>query len=76
MLHHQKQIPHNHSIFRHVHKPNVPPHKRKLLMVVVQFQGTERKDEECEDKSYHSLEMVQVVQLSLDHLQAAEERIS
>lgn len=76
MLQHQKQISHNHSMFRHVHKTNVPPHKWKLLMVVVQLQETIRKDEEFEDEPYLSLAMVQVVQLSVDHFHAAELRIS
>lgn len=48
-------------------------------MVAVPLQESVRKDEEdeeFEDEPYWSLEMVQVVQLSVDHLQAAEERIS
>lgn len=47
-------------------------------MVVVQFQETMRKDEEFEEQlmPYLSLEMVQVVQPSVDHLQVAQERIS
>lgn len=44
-------------------------------MVVVQPQQTINKDEEFEDNLYLSLEMVQVMQLPVDHLQAAEERI-
>lgn len=60
-----------------MHKPNVPPQKLKLLtVVVVQVQEAIRKDEELEDQPYLSLEVVQVVQLSVDPLQAAEDRIS
>lgn len=53
-----------------VHRPNV------LLVVVVQVQENSRNDGELEEKPTLSLEVVQVVQLSMDHLQAAEERIS